>query len=650
MFLECTKFYAFLVGAIILFYTIGLLILKLFYSSSNRTQSSFYKLSVGLVFSVVTLSLVLTSLRSIYLVALIPIVSLIYIHRSSFNLANPLPHINVRAELFEILKLAVIAIPLFIFAAIPFFKMGEFMFEPQHFDFKVYSTISQSFWQAGNENYFGESNMFFPDKFQGLNPYHYFEIYVNTIVGTLFRTSYLNSLILIAFPLLQLVCIVGIIELLNTVLDKKRSIVWLAFMAFVLILVQPIFNDFYNKIELFNYSTGITNASIIGFGRKYSPVFMFSILFLLEYGRNNRKTAFIILSMLPLLSIGLLPGVTLGLIIFFGYKFLTTKDMQYAFGICYICGLSFLILFFYKINAIPFTESLVSEENFIQIILSEGVSITLLKQFFFKMAFPFIRVAAFTSPYLILIFALYKIYHLNVSKRDKDLVILTILILLSGALGAGIAYNLPDAGQLLINCLPLMNLILIYFLIKSGLKHSSLFLVAFLVLASAYNVKNNYDYILFKNMSNENRFHHNLSDAFMNECVNEIKNIPTPKIAYLYNDPNIQINPRIERFKNPGLFFSFSNSNPLVTCINDPASIDTRRLGGYFKYMWPLYIYGEDHDMPHDDLMLDFVRNFDIRYLLMEGPNVPAPLSLYTKSLYSDSISSYSFHQIELSE
>jgi len=564
------------------------------------------------------------------------------LNKNEININNPFKRVDLKKELKSLLKIYATALPLFIIASITFFKFDIFPYQMQHHDFFAYSKISQSIFESGNENYFRESNILFPETFNGLSPYHYFEIWLNIFLGNLFNVSYIKSLLLISFPLLQLSCVIGIIELIKSIAHKKYRFLFILFFAFILIFIEPIYFNTYDNYELLKYHSGFCNTSPLSFGRKYTAIFMFTILFFLLYINKNKNEGFIVISSLPILSIGLLPGICLGSTLYFLLNILTKKNYKYLFYVIYTIFFSLTILVFYKLNIIEFTQNLISEKNFISFILKDGFSIILLKKFIFLIAFPLLRTLLFLSPFiLILLYLLRK----SLSAIDTELIKLIVLIIISGAIGAGLAFELPDSGQLIANCLPILNILIIYLFIKT-LKIRHVYITAILLsLICTYNSINNYFFII---KMNNNYSTYNYNNKFLNNCIEKIKETDDPLIGYIYNENYSNINPHTELYKSPGIPFEFANNNPISICLNNPKNIDTCGFGSLYKKMWPLYVFSLDNNsLEYNELLNKFIKEFNVDYLLIQGITTPSEIDEKLILLEHDNNSNFIFYKIE---
>lgn len=640
MYRECAFFFLYLVFSITSVYILGRIITKTLFS--EKYKAIFYSLTFGILFIVLFVSLLITSLKTIHVFFFIPIGIIFVLNKNKIVVNNPFKVINLREEFKQLLKLYLTAIPVFTIASVTFFRFDLFAYQMQHQDFFAYSKFCQGIFESGNENYFRESNILFPEIFHGLNPYHYFELWLNIFFGNLFKVSYLKSLLLISYPLLQLTCLFGIIHLINSIIPEKYKFTTLLFLAFIVIFIQPIYFEFYDNYELLRYHVGFCNTSPLSFGRKYAAVFMFFILFFLLYTNENKKEALILISSMPIVSIGLLPGIFLGGAIYVFINVVLKKYNQYfLFGI-YTLSLSAAILVFYKLNTIDFTKDLINDKNLISLIIRNGLSVLVIKKFLFLIIFPLTRVILFLAPYLLILFLLLR---KSLNSDSFDLIKLIFLITISGAIGSGLAFDLPDSGQLLTNCLPLINILIIYLFIYT-LGHRKLYIKEFsLSILCIYNAINNFSFIKKMNDNyysvSNSKYDHN----FLSNCIKEIEGKENIIIGYLYDTTNSKINPHTELYKSPGIPFEFANNNPISICLNNPKNIDTSGYGNSFKNMWPFHIFQiQNNSTGYAKLLNKFINDFNVDYLLIQGMNIPREIDFKLELFESDN--NFKFYRI----
>jgi hypothetical protein len=589
--------------SILIFFISGSIISSLF--SKKKANSAFHKLLIGVLFWVVSVAIWKTQLQTIFLIALIPLLFIAYIKKWNYT------PINLKQNLNALLEILIISVPVYLISCSTFFQNESFIYQNQHPDFLWYAKFAEGIFHSGNENYFGDCNLLFPIKFNGQNPYHYFELWLNSLIANWFSISNLKCLLLITFPTLQLICVLGISELISTLSGKKVSIFTRIPLSLLFLYVSPFYFSFYENFELLNYNPGICNTSPLGFGKKYAPVFLFLLSSLLLYINKRKKEALIVITFLPILSIGVLPGISFGFFTYFIFQFYLTKQRKELKNAFFSIIPSISILVYYQINTLQVTDTVIQNENFIAIISKNGLDINLIKTFVFRLIFPFIRVIFFSLPYLVLIFTLFKVNKIKFTNLDFKLVMITLLILSGGTIGATIAYDLPDSGQLLYNVLPALNLLIIYFLIKSISKHNYLPTIIIMLFIGLINYYNNSTYLAKQNQTHES-LSRNFSSIFKNNILSEIDKTENPKIGYFY-EKNISFPIDYELGKSPIVFTKYSKKNPLTVCLNDPSKKDK----SYYNSMWPFYIFWEKDKTSYASSINRFVEEFNITHLLI---------------------------------
>ena len=642
MFYEILKNFFYFELGLLLTYFFGSFIFKLLFHDNGKVFNIFFKVILALLSFFITYSLIFLK-SSISYTIFIPLMILIFLNRKEISFNNPLKKLNLREEGLSLSVLFLISIIIYSFTCLSFFKYESFPFIIQHSDFFDYAKNSQSIMQSGNENYFRESNIFFPKFFSGVTPYHYFEIHLNSFYNYFFRISYIKCLSLISFPIIQSCYLLGVISLIIKALEKTLSLKKTIFLAFLIVSIQPIYFPFYEKMELFNYSIGICQTSALSFGKKYSSVIIFILLFYLLYFLKYKRSAFIILSSICIFSAGLTPAILIGLTLFYIVEYFIKKDKYYLFLLSYNLLFNFLILFYYKIFSLSVTESLIESQNIIGIIYEKGLDLYVLKQFIFKIVFPLFRLIAFSSPYLIICyFILFK----NKVFIDKSILLLNVLIILSGSLGSAIAFNLPDSGQLLYNSIPFLNLmfaVFIAFTLKSPhfkFKYILLFFVA------TYNVYCNLEVINKMNNYTSKKIFTEDSSLFFNACLEEIKkdNFKNPLVGYIKDADEILA--QHEVFSPPTLFLEYSDNQPIVCSLNNPDLFSNIGLSNYYKKMIPICVNQIVKKGAHNKSLNVFIENYNFRYILVEKnsslPSIDKKISLVAE----DEKSGFKFYKL----
>ncbi|MEP7170480.1 MAG: hypothetical protein ABI855_14015, partial [Bacteroidota bacterium] len=177
-------------------------------------------------------------------------------------------------------------------------------------DTVFYSDISKMIGITGQENTNGVSNIL-SESYNGLRPYHYFELWLNAAFSSVFKTIHLLSLFIFTYPVLNFITLLGFYSIIEKV--TKVSFMYQAFALFFLFMGGLYFN---NENPSADYALNLVESPIESYGEKfavYYPFIICSFSFLME---GYFSIAIIILLILPLLSISTAPGLIAGLVLF----------------------------------------------------------------------------------------------------------------------------------------------------------------------------------------------------------------------------------------------------------------------------------------------------------------------------------------------
>ena len=393
-------------------------------------------------------------------------------------------------------------------------------------DYFQYSEFSNTLNATGRENMFFSSNILFPEQFKGMQPYHYFELWLNAFTSKLFHCPSIFSLLLITYPCLNCIAFIGFIAIWETY--YKVSFLSLV-VIFLLLFTDGIYLSFYNKIPFISEHQIFLQTSIFTtFGKKFSLVYIFIIFSLILFIKNKITEAFIVLSSLLIISVGLIPGIGGGVFVFlllnrFHGALLPKENRKLL--IFYI-ALSFLFYLFYLVIGYSNkSASYVSQSSLAQGILSDISNINNYKYFFGMMKYRLIACFFLYLPYVIITSLLY-----ITLIKNKDILKIIILVLLCNimALVASVcAVGLSNDMQLLTNVLVLTTFIINFIIILGFIqfiqlrnkKNSYLYILGFsvIVVLNIINIYNNDNY--FKSC-----FVEKYSKKYINNAIDETKN------------------------------------------------------------------------------------------------------------------------------
>lgn len=152
-----------------------------------------------------------------------------------------------------------------------------------HSDYILYSIISNSLINTGNENTYLTAN-FISQIGTGVSPYHYTILWINGFFATVFNITYLNCLVYLVYPLLFFCFLLSLLSLWE--IFYKTKITSLIFVLLLLCVSGIHFNLFF-KIPFMSLTGVFCRNMVTEFGNKYGYVYLliiFSILIWQYYG------------------------------------------------------------------------------------------------------------------------------------------------------------------------------------------------------------------------------------------------------------------------------------------------------------------------------------------------------------------------------
>lgn len=530
MFLIFIYFFLFCVLGIFISLLCGAVVRSCFRLNQNsRFTNVFFNLFTGLTTLVFLISVIST--KGVTINLLIPIIAISIIRLTKIKISKPkFNFISLKKLFVELFYFSAILLPFFIQEFYYFIDYSDFHFVVPHLDFNFYANISGSLTEYGVENKDRALNYLFPTLYKGVTPYHYFELWLNGFFSRLFHLSPLKTFMLITYPILKTGVFFGVLTVIN--LKYEITFKYLVF-AFLFLFISGVYFQFYNEFELTKYFIGYTQSGCLSWGRKYLPLYMVSLLFLFYFFKNEYSTAFTILLLIALFSIGSAPGIITISCLCLAY--LSFKNKNY-FSLLTLAVFSFFFFLFYKIFTIDVTTEYVNNLALYKKILLDPTNILLLKRFLFAFIFPFLRVLLIYAPYFLMILIL--TYLSNEINKVKILMMLFIglVLCLFSSFYAAMLNGVLDSGQLLYNNLPLLNVIIIgtFIMLYQEMKFRKI-LFAFLMLTAICHL------IHFNTYIKENTpiAYNGYSDIFKSECVKELEKSDKKEIiGYSMNDKN----------------------------------------------------------------------------------------------------------------
>ncbi|MFM7683114.1 MAG: hypothetical protein ACKO7P_10260 [Bacteroidota bacterium] len=490
-----------------------------------------------------------------------------------------------------------------------FLNKSSFGYNIPHLDYNTYSITSQSLIDFGKENRELVSNKLFPNETNGVSPYHYFELWLNGLFHFIFKISPLKTLFFITYPLLKTTVFIGIV---SVALMKVHKIYWALLIGLCLMFITGLFVNGYENYELTKYYVGYTQSGPLTWGRKYLPIYIFSVLSLLYFLKLEYKLSLVILMCCPIISIGTAPAVFSIIFIISLFHFYKSKQLSL------IIFSSIFILFFFiffKIFTIQSTSNYVNNNALYHQILNDCFNLELYKKLFFHALFPFLRVFIFLFPYLIIIiiFSLNKLNPINGS-------LWTFLIILSffGSLYGSLFNGILDSGQLLTNILPIINIVLIALIVQI-FEYRPKIITILLIFLVPFQLIN----ILKETTLFAPEMYNRQSDEFRLSCLKILqKNNKAEFIGY-FNEPDCYANGAIwSMYTNPCYFLSlqdngayFVDLNPFELKKESNKDIYNRHFMDRFEIKMFSKLYNEKKENKNLSIQEKFIRKYNIGYL-----------------------------------
>jgi hypothetical protein len=490
-----------------------------------------------------------------------------------------------------------------------FLKNSSFGYNIPHLDYNTYSITSQSLIDFGKENRELVNNKLFPNETNGVSPYHYFELWLNGLFHFIFKISPLKTLFFITYPLLKTTVFIGIV---SVVLFKVPKLYWALLLGFCLMFITGFFVDGYENYELTKYYVGYTQSGPLTWGRKYLPIYIFSLLSLLYFLKLEYKLSIAIVMCCPIISIGTAPAVFSIVFIISMIHFYKSKQLSLII-FSSICILFFFI--FFKIFTIQSTSSYVNDNVLYLQILNDYFNLELYKKLFFHALFPFLRVFIFLFPYLliILIFSLNKLNPINLSLWAFFLVLSFF-----GAFYGSLFNGVLDSGQLLFNNMPIVNVVLIALIVQI-LKYRPKIITVILILLVPFQLIN----ILNETKIFSPEMYNRQSDEFRLNCLKKLQKHNKSQIIGYLNEPECYTNGALwSMYTNPCYFLSLADNGAYFVDLNPfelKKESDKEINNGYFIDRFEIKIFMNKYSIENNiniyDIQKKFIKHSNLKFI-----------------------------------
>jgi hypothetical protein len=441
------------------FYLIGTLILKpLGYKVSGFYSDIFDKSLTGLVACVFLYSICASTFKTVQWGILLVALFLWYelkITRKNRITEHVYNWKTTHWSLKSILPLLLLAILVFAWFAYPTFNWtSDFMYAMPHKDKVYYSNIATALSEFGNEN---RQGAYVPGATQSATePYHYFDLWFAALLSFVTSKPSIVVISLLCLPVCSLISICGILSVFERNFPLKT---WHYLIAFLLLFTRGIYLEIRDPQIAWaeNFSEGILEFK----SEKLGVLYLFAILSFRFLFNGNLSAALTSLLALPVISIGNLPGIIGGILVFTIFAVFTKRLDRYgAMRIAAYCGLIFIFVYlFYRYTSDANSNAYLEKGLMIFTDINEvnlrSVKIAAAELFVRIMNNPW-RATLIHLPFLLV-----AAFALKQNKQMKYAFLLIACICLVSLSTYGFFYKLVDAPQFYTNNLPVLNVFLI---------------------------------------------------------------------------------------------------------------------------------------------------------------------------------------------
>lgn len=598
--------------AIVIAYIIGGFVKSFVGPKTNKPfENIFINLFIGLTTIVFSYSILKTAGLTINI--FIIIITIFYLKINKLNIS--VPKIELKYSILLFSKRIIFVLPilaLFILQEEWYFGEDNILNRVPHFDFLFYSNISSSLIQYGNENKDMALNYIFPETFDGITPYHYFELWLTSFYSVLFQQSTLLVLLFVIYPILKTTIFFGILLLI----ENHQSIrIHHFIISFLLLSISSIYMGFYGKFELTKYYIGYTQSGILSFfGHKYLPLYMVAILCLKNYSIKNFSNVLLLLLFAAIFSIGTAPAifatiVTLSFLYARHTKSYTLFLMIIFFIVCFIL--------FYKLNTLNTVSNYLNNVVLFKRIIANPKSVLLYKELLFSSIFPAVRLVLTLLPFVFFIFFV-RIKTITISNFfSNKLIFFTILLSTYSIIASALNNGMLDSGQLLYNILPFINCVFIYIFIVLVTKMNRINMYALLFLSATLFLNINHSSQIKASPSDYNSY----SENFKISCLHEVsQNNSYSIIGYSLGEDNYKLGSLMSCYKTPGFFLTWSKKGVSFFDLNSERISNITSDYSLAKFEMQMYRNKKLNKFcSKEELILRFIKEYKIKFFFVQN-------------------------------
>lgn len=525
-------------------------------------------------------------------------------------------------------------------------------------DIYDYASTSYQLVHYGIENRTSMFSIFYPELFKGVQPYHYFELWLNGLFSSIFGGSYAFNLLFFTYPILIWIYIL----VLLAIIEHFKLLKYRFILLFVSLFVGPNFFGFYDQLfnggnffdsSVFTIPGFVKQTLVFSFyGQKHLPVYIFSGLLILGILKFNFRILLFSFCLLLLSSVGVFPGVVSGFFLVWVLLFhFQRKYIIYALPFILVL---FLYVLFYTFFGFGVSEEVSIKTNYFSYFLTnlnwKGEFIRIIE----KLTFPFIWFLILYFPYFLILY----LFKIPINKKFKTLIFFIIISYFGGALFTLFLYGL-NSDQFVTNLLPIYNIsctcFLLYglsYLIETS-KQTKIF-VFFVVLCftSLTNIFNLFSFHFTPSFKRVNTDVYSLRTQ--NRLITRLK-IDSPKYIAVI------LSPTVLRTYHPAVQYPFL---PAKYCFDHNFFNYLDLNFPYYKYKFSSAsnIFSPRNQMKYylknkniskesfEKVQLRFLKENKINWIFCsKGANLPLSLFPYVTECIFDSISKEHYYRILLS-
>ena len=634
--------YLFLVLSVIFIFSIGRGFLSLYPIIINSFFRIFLSMIIGFSLIIVIYSIIKAQGKTINLLVL-PIGGYLIFHFKYLFKKN---RINLSGIIADY-AIAILFTSLLFFYQLYFYvDIHSLIFKPISRDYFFYASVCDSLKLYGTENFFPAMNHFFPG-ILGLMPYHYPELWLNALFSQLFNCATTNSYFLIVSPILNGTLLIGISSLFE---KKINNIFLLLIISFILLGVSGLFFPVYYNLGFLYESWWHSIVSIIGYsGTKFSFSYIFILLATILFSKKNHYIGFIVLTLSPIFSVGMLPGIWGGTILFLFCNYflklveLTKKETQIIISLTVVEIILFYL--FYRFFGESYTNKYASNQIYSIFTQSNGNIFLTLKQFGGNIINYYIKIALFYIPYFVPL--------LLINKWNKANWFFASIMLFCAAVTTTITHSLTDSTQFTSNIGVFIVCIIIvdFATVFTSLNKRSSFLTFLMIIClsslflfSALNaVEGKTSYFIEEG-----------NPTFVNRVSKIVSKDPAPILVFYnkeYYQNTISIRSACSVFDKDLIKIHQLNNIPLIT---PSGNIEFYKKYNYMNYADSFYysqfspvIVWKQIDSTHT--LESFIEHFHLKYFyFMNGVQVPQFINkIQSKIIISESSQSKFIYRTE---